>query len=238
MRLSMTKRQSNVLIVDPALRFRNLLAHGLAAANYVTVEAVLGSDAIRHLTLKEVDLIILEPDLPDMDGAEVLERLRTWSTVPVVVLSTRTMVDEKVRFLDLGADDYLTKPFSMDELLARMRALLRRRLQQTFGRSVLEIDRLKIDFATRTVFVQDEEVKFRPKEYMFLEMLARQAGHTVDQQHLLTEIWGPEHAENVEYLRVAASRLRAAIELEPSRPKIILTDVGVGYRLASPIKQV
>lgn len=234
----MTKRQPNVLIIDPALRFRNLLTNGFGAANYLTVEAALGSDAIRLIALKEIDLILLEPDLPDMDGAEVLERLRSWSAIPVIVLSTRTMVDEKVRFLDLGADDYLTKPFSMEELFARARALLRRSVRQTFGRSVLEVGRLKIDFATKTVFVQDEEVKFRPKEYMFLEMLARQPGRTVDQQHLLVEIWGPDHADDVEYLRVAASRLRAAIELEPSRPTILLTDVGVGYRLASPTKEV
>ena len=150
------------------------------------------------------------------------------------MLSGRATFEEKVRLFELGADDYVTKPFSMEELLARTKALLRRAAQQAFRESILEVGRLKINFSSKTVFVDNVQVKVRPKEYLFLQMLAQYPGYVVEQRAILTKIWGPEHADDVQYLRVAANRLRSIIEIEPDRPRILLTEVGVGYRLASP----
>jgi two-component system KDP operon response regulator KdpE len=230
----MTKIQPTVLVADPDARMRRFLTSGLELENYLATDAADGTEALRLATLKSVDLIILEPALPDMDGSEVLERVRAWSNVPVLILSARTNVEEKVRLFGLGADDYVTKPFSMEELLARTKALLRRSAQQTFGSNVLEIDRLKLNFSSRSVFVDNVQVKVRPKEYLFLQMLAQHPGCVIDQRELLTRIWGPEHVADVQYLRVIANRLRNIIEGEPSHPKILLTELGVGYRLAPP----
>lgn len=232
----MTKLQPNILVVDADLRMRRFLVHALTLNNLTAVGAVEGNEAIRLATLRDLDLIILELDLPDMDGASVLERIRAWSNVPCLVLSSRTSVAEKVRLFTLGADDYVTKPFSMEELLARTKALLRRAGQHTTftSASVVEVDRLKIDLSRQSVFVDDAQVKFRRKEYQVLEMLAQHPGYVIGQRALLTKIWGPEHAEDAHYLRTVVNRLRAVIEVKPDRPKILLTEVGVGYRLASP----
>lgn len=230
----MTTIQPKILVVDPDPRIRRFLASGLELGNLSAVDAAEGNEAIRLATLKSFDLIILELELPDMDGSRVLERIRAWSNIPILVLSGRATIEEKVRLFELGADDYVTKPFSMEELLARTKALLRRAAQQAFRESILEVGRLKINFSSKTVFVDDVQVKVRPKEYLFLQMLAQYPGYVVEQRAILTKIWGPEHADDVQYLRVAANRLRSIIEIEPDRPRILLTEVGVGYRLASP----
>ena len=184
--------------------------------------------------MQTVDLIILDLALPDLDGADVLERLRAWSSVPVIVLTVRSNEAEKVRLLELGADDYVVKPFGMAELLARAKAALRRRAPGTGSESAVTIDRLMIDFAARAVFVGDERLQLTPKEYRLLQILAQHAGNVVTHQQLLREIWGQPHVNDTHYLRIFVRKLRRKIETDPNRPRILLTELGVGYRLALP----
>jgi two-component system, OmpR family, KDP operon response regulator KdpE len=175
--------------------------------------------------------VILDLALPDLDGADLLERLRAWSAVPVIVLSVRSSEAEKVRLLEAGADDYVVKPFGMAELLARARAALRRHTRGASGESVVRVDRLQIDFATRTVTVDDARLTLTPKEYRLLHVLAQHAGNVVTHQHLLTEVWGKPHMSDTHYLRIFVRKLRQKIEADPNRPRILLTELGVGYRL-------
>jgi two-component system KDP operon response regulator KdpE len=231
----MTKiEQGTILVVDADKRMQRFVARGLALADFSALQAADGNEAIRLATLKTLDLMVLDLDLPDMDGSTVLERIRSWSDLPVLVLSARASVNDKVRLFELGADDYVTKPFSMEELLARIRALLRRATHQSFRETVVEVDRLKINLSSRTVFVDGVAVKVTRKEYLVLQMLAQYPGYVVEQRALLTKIWGPEHAEDLQYLRIVISKLRAIVELKPDDPKILLTEIGVGYRLAAP----
>ena len=195
-------------------------------------EAKDAGEALRIVTLRNLDLLILDLGLPDLDGAEVLERMRTWSDVPVIVLSVRSSEAEKVRLLELGADDYVVKPFGMAELLARARAALRRRTRSTSGDNVVIVDRLRIDFAARTVSLGDERLTLTPKEYRLLQILAQHQGNVVTHQQLLKEVWGRPHVDDTHYLRIFVRKLRRKIEDDPNRPRVLLTELGVGYRLA------
>jgi two-component system KDP operon response regulator KdpE len=188
--------------------------------------------------LRPVDLVILDLALPDLDGAEVLERLRSWSSVPVIVLSVRSSEAEKVRLLELGADDYVVKPFGMAELLARARAALRRHVRGTALESVVTVDRLKIDLAARAVFLDEQRLPLTPKEYRLLQMLAQHAGNVVTHQQLLKDVWGRPHLDDTHYMRIFVRKLRRKIEADPNRPRILLTELGVGYRLALPEESV
>jgi two-component system, OmpR family, KDP operon response regulator KdpE len=229
-----TSDAQSVLIVDDEIQIRRFLRAGFELEGFSVHEAENAAEALRVATLRPVDLVILDLALPDLDGAEVLERLRGWSSVAVIVLSVRSTEDEKVRLLELGADDYVVKPFGMAELLARAKAALRRQARGQSGESVVTVDRLKVDFAARAVFLDDARVPLTPKEYRLLQILAQHAGNVVTHQHLLKEVWGTPHIHNSHYLRIFVRKLRKKIEADPNRPHILLTELGVGYRLALP----
>jgi two-component system KDP operon response regulator KdpE len=224
----------NVLVVDDELQIRRFLRSGFELDGYSVNEAENGREAIRAATLRPTDLIILDLALPDLDGSQVLERIRSWSNVPVIILSVKSSEMEKVRLFELGADDYVTKPFGMAELLARSKVVLRRKARATTGDSVIRIDRLRIDLAARNVFVEDERLTLTPKEYRLLQILAQYPGNVVTHQELLKEIWGLPHINDTHYLRIVVRKLRQKIESEPNHPRILLTELGVGYRLAPP----
>ena len=192
----------------------------------------LAADGIRAATLKLIDLVILDLGLPDMDGAEVVERLRAWSNVPIIVLSVRSNEDEKVRLLELGADDYVVKPFGMAELLARARAALRRHTRGSGGEPIVRAGPLTIDLAQRSVSIDDKQVQLSPKEYRLLQVLAQHAGNVVTHHLLLKEVWGIAHADDAHYLRIFVRKLRKKIERDPTQPRILTTELGVGYRLS------
>jgi two-component system KDP operon response regulator KdpE len=224
----------NVLVVDDELQIRRFLRSGFELDGYSVNEAENGREAIRAATLRPTDLIILDLALPDLDGSQVLERIRSWSNVPIIILSVKSSEMEKVRLFELGADDYVTKPFGMAELLARSKVVLRRKARATTGDSVIRIDHLKIDLAARNVFVGDERLTLTPKEYRLLQILAQYPGNVVTHQELLKEIWGLPHINDTHYLRIVVRKLRQKIESEPNHPRILLTELGVGYRLAPP----
>jgi two-component system KDP operon response regulator KdpE len=224
----------SVLVVDDEVQIRRFLRAGFELDGYVVHDADSGADALRAATLRPFDLIILDLALPDLDGSEVLERIRAWSDVPVIVLSVRSHEGEKVRLLELGADDYVVKPFGMAELTARAKAALRRHKRGPGGDSVLTIERLRIDFAARQVSVDGKRLILTPKEYRLLQVLARHIGKVVTHQNLLTEVWGQSHLHDTHYLRIFVRKLRRKIEADPTRPRILLTELGVGYRLALP----
>ena len=230
----MTDAGPNVLVVDDEVQIRRFLRSGFELDGYAVSEAESGQDAIRAATLRPTDLIILDLGLPDLDGAEVLERIRSWSNVPIIILSVKSGEAEKVRLLELGADDYVTKPFGMAELLARSKVVLRRKTGTASGDSVITIDRLRIDLAARNVFLEAERVTLTPKEYRLLQILARHPGNVVTHQELLKEIWGPSHVNDTHYLRIVVRKLRQKVEADANRPQILLTELGVGYRLAPP----
>ena len=229
----MSEAQS-ILVVDDEVQIRRFLRAGFELEGFTVREAKNAAEAIRDLTLRPADLVILDLALPDLDGADVLERLRSWSTVPVIVLSVRSSEAEKVRLLELGADDYVVKPFGMAELLARAKAALRRQARGASSESTVSIGRLRIDLAARAVFLDDERLTLTVKEYRLLQILAQHAGNVVTHQHLLKEVWGQPHLDATHYLRIFVRKLRRKIERDPNRPQILLTELGVGYRLAAP----
>ena len=224
----------NVLVVDDEVQIRRFLRSGFELDGYSVSEAENGREAIRAATLRPTDLIILDLALPDLDGSQVLERIRSWSNVPVIILSVKSSEMVKVRLFELGADDYVTKPFGMAELLARSKVVLRRKARATTGDSVIRIDTLKIDLAARNVFLGDDRLTLTPKEYRLLQILAQYPGNVVTHQELLKEIWGLPHINDTHYLRIVVRKLRQKIEADSNRPRILLTELGVGYRLAPP----
>jgi two-component system KDP operon response regulator KdpE len=219
-----------VLIIDDEVQIRRLLRVTLEANGYRVFEAATGQEGLVEAAQRRPDAIVLDLGLPDMDGAAVLKRLREWSQAPVLVLSVREEEDDKVAALDNGADDYMTKPFSTVELLARLR-VARRHAQPIADNSVFRTGRLEVDLAGRTVTVKGQEVKMTPTEYSLLRLLVRNAGKVVTHRQILKEVWGPNYAEQTHYLRVYMAHLRDKIEADPSRPELLVTEAGVGYRL-------
>jgi two-component system, OmpR family, KDP operon response regulator KdpE len=223
-----------VLVVDDEVQIRRFLRAGLELDGFSVQDAETGADALRWATLKPPDLVILDLGLPDMDGAEVLERLRAWSSVPLIVLSVRSNEAEKVRLLESGADDYVVKPFGMAELLARAHAAMRRHVRVSTGEPVVKVGPLAIDLAARIVTINGARVMLTPKEYRLLQLLAQHAGNVVTHQFLLKEVWGSPHLHDTHYLRIFVRKLRQKIEVDPTQPRILLTELGVGYRLVVP----
>jgi two-component system, OmpR family, KDP operon response regulator KdpE len=223
----------SVLVVDDEIQIRRFLRTGFELDGFTVQEAETGAEALRSATLKPSDLVILDLGLPDVDGAEVLERLRAWSGVPLIVLSVRSSEAEKVRLLELGADDYVVKPFGMAELLARAHSAMRRQLRSVRGEPVVRFGPLSIDFTARAVFINDTRLTLTPKEYRLLQILAQHSGNVVTHQFLLREVWGIEHVDDTHYLRIFVRKLRRKIEADPTQPRILLTELGVGYRLVS-----
>jgi two-component system KDP operon response regulator KdpE len=228
----MTDTPPVVLIIDDEVQIRRFLRAGFELERYSVVEAENAQAGLRAATLRPVDLIVVDLGLPDLDGSAVVERLRSWSNIPIIVLSVRSSEDEKVRLLDLGADDYVVKPFGMAELLARAKAALRRQSRGTEGVPVVNIGPLQIDLAARAVSRDGARLQLSPKEYRLLQVLAQHAGNVVTHQHLLREVWGVKHMEDAHYLRIFVRKLRRKIEQDATQPRILLTELGVGYRLA------
>jgi two-component system, OmpR family, KDP operon response regulator KdpE len=228
----MTGPQLKVLVVDDEPPIRKLLRMGLATANYAILEAPNGKSALTLLA-ENPDLVILDLGLPDMDGHELLRTIRSRNEqVPIVVLSSRGDEAGKVRALDFGADDYVTKPFGMDELLARLRAALRHQLQVHGERPVFRLGDLSVDLVRRIVKVGEKDIKLSPKEYDLLRLLVQHAGKVLTHKFLLRELW--DDLTDAQYLRVYVRQLRQKIEADPERPQYIQTETGIGYRLRSP----
>lgn len=221
-----------VLILDDEVQIRRFLRAGFELNGFTVHEAGTGAEAIRSATLQPIDLAIVDLALPDMDGAEVVERIRSWSSVPIIVLSVRSNEAQKVQLLELGADDYVVKPFGMAELLARVRVALRRQARAATGEPIVKVGALTIDLSTRTVTLNGARVTLTPKEYRLLQVLAQHAGNVVTHQHLLKEVWGSVHVHDTHYLRIFVRKLRQKIEPTPNAPRVLVTELGVGYRLA------
>jgi two-component system, OmpR family, KDP operon response regulator KdpE len=216
-----------VLLVDDDATLRRTLGIGLRAEGHEVLIAADGRSALQALREDKPDIVVLDLGLPDLSGVEVLRRLRAWSTIPVVVLSARAESTEKVQALDLGADDYVTKPFGMEELLARVRASARRAGSDV---PVLEAGDLVIDLPARRVTKSGSVVRLTPTEWGLLEMLVRTPGRLVSQRDLLHEVWGPTYDRETNYLRVYVGGLRKKLEDDPSRPRHLITEPGMGYR--------
>lgn len=219
-----------ILVVDDEPQIQRFLRPALGAAGYEVVEAMTGGEAIKAAATSAPDVIILDLGLPDMDGKDVVANIRTWSQLPIIILSARDRESEKIAALDLGADDYIEKPFAIGELTARIRAALRHRVQMQGSQAQLSTDGLSIDMIKRTVIRDGEPLRLTPKEYDLLVMLARHADRVVTHKTLLTSVWGVAHGEDLHYLRVFIGQLRGKIERDPADPKIIRTEPGVGYR--------
>ena len=227
-----------VLVIDDEVQIRRFLRSGFELNGFVVHEAGTGAEAIRSASLQPIDLVITDLGLPDLDGADVVERIRSWSTVPIIVLSVRSSEAEKVRLLELGADDYVVKPFGMAELLARVRVALRRQMRAASGEPTVTVGPLTIDLALRAVTLSDNRLTLTPKEYRLLQVLAQHAGNVVTHHHLLKEVWGSIHVQDTHYLRIFVRKLRQKIEPNADSPKILLTELGVGYRLAESFDEM
>lgn len=221
-----------VVLIEDEPQIRRFLRATLATQGYRLCEAATGADGLVEIASRQPDVVVLDLGLPDMDGLEVLRRLREWSPVPVIVLSAREREAEKVAALDAGADDYVSKPFGADELLARIRVALRHvAAGAAGGDGVFTVAELTVDLTRRRVTVRGTDVRLTPIEYRLLTTLVRHAGKVVTQRQLLREVWGPNHDEQAHYLRVHMSQLRRKIEATPAQPRYLLTEPGVGYRL-------
>lgn len=220
-----------ILVVDDEPQIQRFLKPALKAAGYDVVEAANGAEALKAVATLAPDLVILDLGLPDMDGKEVVTSLRGWTTIPIIILSARERESEKIAALDLGADDYIEKPFGIGELTARIRTALRHRERAAAAPANLSTDGLVIDTVHRIVSRDGEPIRLTPKEYDLLILLSRHAGRVVTHKALLTAVWGPAHGEDLHYLRVFIGQLRQKIERDPTHPTIVRTEPGVGYRL-------
>lgn len=227
----------DILVIDDEVQIRRLLRLTLASAGYGVREAETASLGLNEAVVRHPDAIILDLGLPDMSGLEVLRRLREWTQLPVLILSVRGEETDKIAALDAGADDYLTKPFGGGELLARMRALLRR-TQTNPTTKVEQFGDVVVDFTKRLVTKAGVEVHLAAKEYAVLRLLLQNRGKVVTHRHLLTEVWGPSHAADTHYLRVNMTNLRKKIESTPDRPRYLKTESGIGYRFSEAVDEV
>lgn len=224
-----------ILLIEDELPIRRFLRASLAAEGYRLAEAETGAQGLKLAAQQPPDLVILDLGLPDMDGQDVLRQLREWLQAPIIILSVRDQEQQKVMALDSGADDYLTKPFGTGELLARLRVALRHRAQAGAGPelAVFRCGDLQVDLAARRILVRGAEVHLTPIEYRLLTTLVRHAGKVLTHRFLLKEVWGPHHLQENHYLRVFMASLRRKVEADPAQPRYLLTEQGVGYRLAA-----
>jgi two-component system KDP operon response regulator KdpE len=228
----MSKR--HLLVVEDDRTLARALAMNLRARGYDVAAATTGAEALRCAVDDHPDVILLDLGLPDMDGTEVITGVRAWSSVPIIVLSARQSSHDKVDALDAGADDYVTKPFAMDELLARLRAALRRPSAPDEVAASITTPAFSIDLAARQVMREGQPVRLTPTEWAILEILARHRGRLVSQQELLRAVWGPQYVTERQYLRVYLGQLRRKLEPDPSRPAYFITEPGMGYRFVDP----
>jgi two-component system, OmpR family, KDP operon response regulator KdpE len=221
-----------ILVVDDELQIRRFVRISLEANGYRVYEVASGEEAILKVAQVRPELVILDIGLPDMDGFEVLRRLREWTATPVIMLSVRDSDHDKIAALDMGADDYLVKPFSMEELMARIR-VAQRHAQPHQDEPVFTSGDIQVDFARRLVTRGSEVVKLTPTEYALLRLMIQHAGKVLTHQQILKAVWGPEYVHETHYLRVYFAQLRQKLEDDPTRPRFLLTEPGVGYRLSS-----
>jgi two-component system, OmpR family, KDP operon response regulator KdpE len=222
---------ARVLVVDDEPQILRFLKPSLTAAGYEVISAATGKDALTAAATRSPDVILLDLGLPDMDGKDVIRELRSWSKTPILVLSARDREAEKIAALDLGADDYVNKPFGIGELTARLRAALRHAAQHASERTQLRAGAIEIDVLAHKVTCDGEAVKLTPKEFDLLAVLVRNAGRVLTHRQILTAVWGPAHTEDLQYLRVFVGQLRQKLEASPDTPVLITTEPGIGYRL-------
>jgi two-component system KDP operon response regulator KdpE len=218
-------------VVDDEAPIQRFLKPALIASGYDVLTAENGREALHLIANGAPDIVVLDLGLPDCDGKEVLAQARAFSQIPIIVLSAREREAEKIAALDLGADDYVEKPFAIGELMARLRAALRHAAKGRVEPVRFEADGLSVDLDRRLVYRAGQPVKLTPKEYDLLAILVRHAGRVVTHRHILSQVWGPAHADDTQYLRVFIGQLRAKIEPDPETPRLLLTEAGVGYRL-------
>jgi len=219
-----------ILVIDDEPQIHRFLGPALEAGGYEPVRAEDGASGLKEIARRAPDAVVLDLGLPDMDGKEALTRARAFYDGPIIILSARDRETEKIDALDLGADDYVEKPFGVGELLARLRAALRHRIQREGGAPVVRAGALEIDLIRRRVQLNGDAVRLSPREYDLLAQLAEGQGKVMTHRQLLTAVWGPAHSEDVQYLRVFVGQLRQKLEADSARPRIILTEPGVGYR--------
>ena len=227
--------KTRVLVVDDEPAILRFLRPALVANEYEVATAGTVAEATKRIAAEVPDIVVLDLGLPDGDGKDVISRVREWSDVPIVILSARDREAEKIEALDLGADDYVNKPFGVGELMARMRTALRHRMQRRAETPVLRVGEIEIDNVRHRVTRAGDEVRLTPKEFDLLFFLARQAGRVVTHKQILTAVWGPAHTENTQYLRVYIGHLRQKIEMNPDDPRVIVTEPGIGYRIAEVV---
>jgi two-component system KDP operon response regulator KdpE len=229
----MSLAEPTVLVVEDEPQMHRFLRATLESHDYRMIGAVNGKEALAAAVTQMPDIVLLDLGLPDVDGVEVLSRLREWSATPVIVVSARDQEREKIRALDAGADDYLTKPFGAGELLARIRVALRHADRKKNGpeEALFKVDELEVDLSRRLISVSGKAVHLTPTEYKLLTVLIRAGGKVVTHRHLLKEVWGMAFAEHTHYLRVYMAQLRHKLEADPARPHYLLTEPGVGYRM-------
>ena len=222
-----------ILLIEDEPQMRRFLRTALGANDYRLVEAETAKEGLAHAASRNPDVILLDLGLPDRDGLEVTRELREWTATPIIVLSARGREEDKVKALDLGADDYLTKPFGVDELLARIRVALRHAAMPPGAppEPVFEVGELRVDLVARRVWRAGEEVHLTPTEYKLLTTLVRHAGKVLTHRQLLKDVWGATYANQSHYVRVYMAQLRLKVEADPARPRLLLTEPGVGYRL-------
>ena len=222
-----------IMLVDDEPQIARWLSPALRAAGYTVAHAETGSAALKRLADSRCDLVLLDLGLPDMDGKDLIPRIREWSDTPIIVISARDQEAEKVAALDLGADDFVNKPVGVDELLARIRAALRNRARRVAQQPAFRSADLEVNFAARRVWVEGVEIKLTPREYDLLRALARQAGMVLTHAQIIGAVWGSDANVEAQHVRVLMAQLRNKLEADPSNPRLLLTETGVGYRLES-----
>lgn len=229
----MAKSDPVIIVIEDDPSIRRFLRTSLSTHAFNVFEADTAKQGIIEVGIRKPDLLILDMGLPDMDGFDVIKAIRAWSTVPIIILSARSSEQQKIDALDVGANDYLTKPFGFGELLARIRVALRHamRPQEQMQNDVFITGNLKVDLLNRVVSVDEEEIHLTPIQYRLLMVLVKNAGKVLTHQQILNEVWGPSYKENAHYLRIYMSQLRQKLEADPTQPKLLVTESGVGYRL-------
>jgi two-component system, OmpR family, KDP operon response regulator KdpE len=235
----MSQDKGMILVIEDEPQMQRFLRIVLQGQGYSFIEAQTGQEGLVQAATRSPDIILLDLGLPDIDGLEVTRRLREWSDIPIIVLSAREQEQDKIKALDAGADDYLTKPFGAGELLARIRVAIRHKVMRQAGQGepVFILDNLRVDMSQRQVFLNEQEVHLTPIEYKLLTVLIQNAGKVVTHNQLLKEVWGPSYSKETQYLRVYMTQLRHKLELYPARPRFLINEPGIGYRLKIDIEE-
>lgn len=235
----MTEDKGTILLIEDEPQMRRFLRVTLQGHGFRLIEAATGGEGLTQAATRNPDVVLLDLGLPDIDGLEVTRRIREWAQIPIIVISAREQEEDKIRTLDAGADDYLTKPFAAGELLARIRVALRHAAMRQSGReeSVFSLHDLRVDLVMRQVFIGKEEVHLTPIEYRLLTTLIKHAGKVMTHRQLMKEVWGPAYASQVHYLRIYMRQLRHKLETDPARPRFLINEPGVGYRLKVSIDE-